>query len=174
MMQAWASRLVAAAVFAGLAAPPAGAADCTIETAVYGDSQAGYELAFRTPRPWEMGGMATHLIELRFPDGETVLWGRIASNMGTSRDVARLYDGCALPTAETDGSSDDELAACLVWEGVVYSLGDRSAGHVPNYDEPPAEALLLADLGRVIRYSGLVLGPGDEPWDVFTLKGCAS
>ena len=38
--------------------------------------------------------------------------------------------------------------------------------------KPVAKTLLFPDLGPVIRYSGLVAGPGDEPHEVFTLTGC--
>ena len=46
-------------------------------------------------------------------------------------------------------------------------------GFMPMYDGPAPQRILLSDLGRQIRYSPVVDGPGDEPWDVFDFKRCA-
>lgn len=154
-------------------APAVGAAACLQQSGVYTDAQSGYEIRFRPGKSWEMGGMTSHVFELHFPSGEPVLWGRIAGNMGTSRDTGSVFAGCARPGPDDGAMSEDEIEACRIWTGVVYTLGERSATAVPFADAPAAEVLLFTDIGRRLRYSGLVDGPGDEPDDVFTLNGCA-
>lgn len=151
-------------------AQPAVAA-CPMGLGEYAQAESDYILMIRNPAPWESTGMTSSVIELRMPDG-TELWGEISGNMGTSRDEGRLYHGCERPSMDGPGSTDEELEACRVWEGVVYALGDRSADYMPFSDEPTPDAVLLSDLGRQIRYGGPVSSPGDEPWDVFTLSGC--
>lgn len=64
--------------------------DCPLKKAVYGEPQAGRELRFRAGKPWEMHGMTESVFDLVSPKGE-VLWGEIASNMETSRDVGAVF-----------------------------------------------------------------------------------
>ena len=155
---------------------PARAAGCEQSQAVYTERQNGYELRFHAPERWEASANTVAIVELAFPDRETTVWGPIWLPNGTSHDRIRLYHGCELPGIEEDepGSGEAELNACLVWEGVVLALADNDIAELPWFDAaPPAQTLLLPNLGPTIRYSGLVLGPGDEPHDVFTLAGCA-
>ena len=71
------------------------------------------------------------------------------------------------------GSTTAELAACTVWEGVIFSLVDNDIAGLPWFDAAePAHTVLLPNLGPTIRYSGLVMSPGEEPHDVFALTGC--
>ncbi len=164
------SLLALAAFTAPAFAQPA----CPMERAIYTERDNGYELRFRPAESWELYGMMKAVYELHFPDGETVLWGYYAGNMGTSRDEGFLFSpDCRRPGPEDPGSSEDELAGCQVWNNVVYELKDGDVDFMPLYDEPAVERLLMTDLGRVVRYSLFVLGPGDEPWDVFTFKECA-
>ena len=150
------------------------AIDCPLERASYRERQNGYELRFRPAEPWEMTGNTKAIYDLAFPDGETVLWGYITSNMGTSRDEGFLFSpDCRRPGAEDPGSTEEELAECQVWNNVVYEHLADDVEFIPLYDEPAVERLLFTDLGRAVRYSLYVLGPGDEPWDVFTFKACA-
>lgn len=156
-----------------LAAPGAIAADCPMQHAIYTEPQAGYELRFRPAESWESYGMVKHVFEVVTTDGRFTLWGQIGENMGTSRDEGRVYFGCERPGPD-DAPDDAALADCQVWENVVYALGDRSADYTPLPEEPAPDTLLLADFGRKLRYSEVVSGPGLEPWDVFTITGCAS
>lgn len=167
-------RLPLAMALSLLACGPSSAAiDCPLERAVYVERQNGYELRFRPARSWEMTGSTKAIFDLVFPDGGTVLWGHISSNMGTSRDEGFLFSPeCSRPGAEDPGSTKEELAACQVWNNVVYELRADDVDFMPLYDEPAVERLLLTDLGRAVRYSLYVMGPGDEPWDVFTFKAC--
>ncbi len=146
--------------------------DCPLENAIYTDPQAGWELRFRPGKPWEMGGMTSSIMELVRKDG-TALWGEIASNMGTSRDVGHLFFGCTRPGAEDDDLTEAQYDACRQWTGVVYSLNKGEPGYMSSEGGNAPERILLTDLGRKIRYSELVDGPGGEPWDVFDFKSCA-
>ena len=145
--------------------------DCPLEKAIYGEPQAGWELRFRKGKPWEMRGMTDSIMELVGKDG-TILWGDIASNMGTSRDVGRLYLGCNRPGAEDDDLTEEQYTACRMWEGVVYSLNKGEPGFMRGEGGNAPERILMTDIGRKLRYS-VVSGPGDEPWDVFDFKSCA-
>lgn len=160
-------------------APALAQTDCPQERAIYTERENGYRLSFRTPDPWETAANVGAVLELRFPGGETV-WGTTWMPNGTSWNQADLLHGCKLPgpidEATGDplpGSTSAELDACRIWKGVIYNLTGNDVDYLPFRDEPAAETILLTNLGPVIRYSGLVLGPGDEPHDVFTFKACA-
>jgi hypothetical protein len=163
-------RLLAIAAFAALATPALAQTTCKLENAVYAERENGFELHFRKGDPWEMGGMVEAVFDLVMPDGRK-LWGNIASNMGTSRDVGRLYFGCPSPTADGPDPTDAEYEACRQWEGVVYAINKGEPDMMASDTGLAPERLLLTDLGRKIRYS-MVDGPGEEPWDVFDFKHC--
>lgn len=160
----------AVAAFAALATPAVAQTTCKLENAVYAERDNGYELHFRKGESWEMGGMVEAVFDLVMPDGRK-LWGNIASNMGTSRDVGRLYFGCPSPTADGEILTDEEHDACMQWEGVVYGINKGEPEMMAGDIGLAPERLLLTDLGRKIRYS-MVDGPGQEPWDVFDFKRC--
>jgi hypothetical protein len=143
---------------------------CSLENAVYTERENGYELRFHKGKPWEFGGMIESVFELVMPDG-TRLWGNIASNMGTSRDVGRLYLGCPAPTAAAYVLDDDVEEECRRWEGVVYAINKGEPGFMPGEGGSAPDRILMTDLGRKIRYT-VVESPGQEPWDVFDFKRC--
>ncbi|MBK8839384.1 MAG: hypothetical protein IPO30_12005 [Hyphomonadaceae bacterium] len=145
--------------------------DCPLEKAAYTEPQAGWELRFRAGKPWEMHGMTESVFDLVSPKGE-VLWGEIASNMGTSRDVGAVFYRCAKPGPNDADLSEAQLVECRVWDNLVYSLNGGEPGFMPTGEGNAPERILVTDLGRKIRYS-VAEGPGDEPWDVFTFKACA-
>lgn len=145
---------------------------CPLEKATYSEPQAGWELRFRHGESWEMGGMTESVFELVKADG-TVVWGEIASNMGTSRDVGRAYFGCARPGRDDADLTEEQYDACRLWEGVVYSLNTGEPGYMPYQDANAPERVLMTDVGRKLRYSDVVSSPGEEPWDVFDFKSCA-
>lgn len=170
----------AIALLVALAAPVAADEACPQNRAIYTEKDNGYVLAFRKPEPWETPANSMAVLDLAFPNGSQ-LWGHIWLPNGTSHDRVEFFtDDCSLPrfdpavdTDPTPGSSEEEREACSVWEGVIFSLADNDIGGLPWFDQvAAAETVLLPDLGPTIRYSGLVLGPGDEPHDVFTLTGC--
>ena len=174
-----ASRLTVALLVAFTTVPPAlGEEACPQERAIYTERENGYQLSFRIPDPWEAAANVGAILELKFPNGET-LWGTTWMPNGTSWNRADLFHGCKLPgpldEASGDplpGSTEPELDACRVWRGVIYNLAGDDVDWLPFRQDPAAATLLLTDLGPVIRYSGLVLSPGEEPHDVFTLSGC--
>lgn len=172
-------RLVAALLAASVALP-ANAADCVQDNAVYAEKDNGYVLTFRPTKPWEASANTMAIMDLAFPDG-TRIWGTIHIPNGTAHNQATFYmDECELPKFvpgkdidPTEGSTAEELEACLVYDGILLSLENNDIAEIPWHDgAPSAQTILFPDLGPVIRYSGLVLGPGDEPHEVFTLTGC--
>lgn len=144
---------------------------CPIGMALYTDTATQTELRIRTPASWEQDGMTVYAIELALRDGR-VLWGGIGQNMGTSRDVGRLYAGCDRPGPEDAPLSEEAAAECLVWEGVVYGLQDGVVDALPQAADRAPESLILSDIGRKLRYA-VFSSPGEEPWDQFRLTGCA-
>ncbi|RYD94788.1 MAG: hypothetical protein EOP61_20990 [Sphingomonadales bacterium] len=146
--------------------------DCPLEKAIYSEPQAGWELRFRAARPWELTGMTEAVMELVRKDG-TALWGDVASNMGTSRDVGVLFHGCERPGADDEDLTEAQYDACRQWDGVMYSLNKGEPGYMPGEGANAPERILMTDIGRKLRYSDLVDGPGGEPWDVFDFARCA-
>lgn len=162
--------LALVSAFAGHAVAEDAQAACSMTDAVYTDGNLGFELRFRKGESWELYGMMTSVMELRMPDGRE-LWGYIHANMGTSRDEGSLYYGCKRPGPEDAPLTSAEIDECRVWNNNVYALVDGKAEFVPNEGEAAPPSLLLADIGRTLRYTVLT-GPGDEPWDQFFLTGC--
>lgn len=167
----FAAAAVLALAPAAVAQVGSGTASCKLENAVYAERENGYELHFRKGKPWEMGGMTEAVFDLVMPDGRK-LWGEISSNMGTSRDVGRLFWGCPSPSADGPDPTEEEYAACRQWEGLVYAINKGEPELLASDTGLAPERLLLTDLGRKIRYSDVVTNPGDEPWDVFDFKRC--
>jgi hypothetical protein len=163
-------KLIAMATVLVLAAPAFADTGCQLEHAVYSERENGYEVHFRKGKPWEMYGMTDAVFDFVMPDGRK-LWGRISSNMGTSRDVGALFWGCPAPSADGPDPTDEEYAACKQWEGLVYGINNGEPELLASDTGVAPDRLLLTDLGRKIRYS-MVSGPGEEPWDVFDFKRC--
>ena len=174
-----------ALVFSLLATPALAATDCPQNQAVYTEKDNGYVLTFRPTKPWEAAANVMTIMTLEFPKFEgaepRTLWGWTWLPNGTSHDRIEFFNGCtldSLPDLSGDvvsGSTSEELDACSVWEGVIFSLADNDVHFLRWHDGGmAAETLLLPNLGPTIRYSGLVLGPGMQPHDVFTFTGCAA
>ncbi|TIT58055.1 MAG: hypothetical protein E5W90_37115, partial [Mesorhizobium sp.] len=76
------------------------------------------------------------------------------------------------PTGDVTG---DELAACTVWEGVVYSADEKgNIALLPAEGVDAPKALIFPDLGPSLQMSSAYGANGFSkvPWDVFSLKGC--
>ncbi|TGW05940.1 hypothetical protein EN788_44805, partial [Mesorhizobium sp. M2D.F.Ca.ET.145.01.1.1] len=69
-----------------------------------------------------------------------------------------------------------ELAACTLWNGVIYTADDKGAvGLLPAEGVEAPKTLILPDLGPVLRQSrayGGGTGFSKVPSDVFSMKGC--
>jgi hypothetical protein len=173
-----------ALVLSLIATPALAATDCPQNRAIYTEKDNGYVLTFRPTLRWEASANVMTIMTLAFPDypnaQPVTLWGWIWLPNGTSHDRIAFFDGCtldSLPDRNGDvvpGSTQEQLDACSVWEGVIFSLADNDVHDLGWHDGAmAAETLLLPNLGPTIRYSGLVLGPGQEPHDVFTYQGCS-
>jgi hypothetical protein len=160
-----------ALVFLGLvAATAASAAECRQDRAIYADRDGGYELTFE---PVGSNAAATsHHFKLTVLSSKTVLDGIVMPGDDPVRSNGMVMHNC--PEGDVTG---EEIAACTVWEGVIYTLdGAGDAAVLPEEGAKAAETLLLAGFGPSLRYSSL----WDEgkakvaPWDVFKRKGCAA
>lgn len=156
-------------VLAGfLAATAACAAECQQDRAIYADRDGGYELTFE---PVGSDAAATsHQFKLKVLASGVALDGIVMPG-DPARSNGMVMHNC--PEGDVTG---EEIAACTVWEGVIYSLdvaGD--AALLPDQGAKAAETLLLSGFGPSLRYSAL----WDEgkaaavPQDVFKRKGCA-
>ena len=150
-------------------ATSASAAECRQDRAIYADRDGGYELAFS---PVGSDAAATsHHFKLKVQASGTVLDGVVMPG-DPARSNGMVMHDC--PEGDVTG---EEIAACTVWEGVIYAIdGAGDMGLLPDEGAKAAEALLLSGFGPSLRYSTL----WDEgkanavPWDVFKRKGCAA
>ena len=159
--------LVAAGVFA---ATVASAAECRQDRAIYADRDGAYELTFE---PVGSNAAATsHHFKLKVLASDTVLDGIVMPGDDPARSNGMVMHDC--PEGDVTG---EEIAACTVWEGVIYALdGAGDAGLLPDEGDTAAESLLFAGFGPSLRYSR-VWDAGKAsvvPWDVFKRKGCAA
>lgn len=142
-------------------------AACPIQLAVYGEAQSGAEIDF-TPA----GTSATITNAFRMIlDNNVVLDGIAVWTEGSAaRPHGSLMYKC--PTGDVTG---EELAACTVWEGVIYSADEKGAvGLLPAEGVDAPKSLILPDLGPSLEMSA-AYGPAGfskVPWDIFVLKGC--
>lgn len=159
-----------ALVLAGLlAATAASAAECRQDRAIYADRDGGYELAFE---PVGSAAAATsHHFKLKVLASGVVLDGIVMPGDDPVRSNGMVMYNC--PEGDVTG---EEIAACTVWEGVIYALDGSDAALLPEEGAKAAENLLLAGFGPSLRYSTLWdAGKASVvPWDLFKRKGCAA
>lgn len=152
-----------AAALAGQAG--AALAACPVELAVYREATAGAMIDFRP------GGNATATNAFRMVfDKGVVLEGVVMWDAGVPRPVGMLTHDC--PDGDATG---EELAACTIWQGVVYAAdGEGRIDLMPPEGADAPRTLILADLGRAIAASPVhaAAGLAQAPWDVFSLQGC--
>ncbi|ESZ74551.1 hypothetical protein [Mesorhizobium sp. L103C105A0] len=154
---------------AGLAVLAAGYeahAACPLALAVYGDAESEAGIDFR---PTTDAVTVTNTFKIVLDKG-IVLDGIVMWTSGVSRPHGSLMYKC--PTGDVTG---DELAACTVWHGVIYSADDK--GNIAllaaeGTDAP--QSLIFPDLGPSLQMSSAFgsIGFSKLPWDVFLLKGC--
>jgi hypothetical protein len=157
-------RTVLALLASGVAAPALAA--CPIELAVYRDRDLVAELNFS---PVLAQAAVTNRFKIVMRGGPVfegyVLW---------TDDPARPY-GQALHECPEGDVTGDELAACTVWQGTIYTVSaEGTVGLMPGEGEPAPAKLLLADLGYQMRWSQTweKAGLKATPWDEFSLSGC--
>ena len=152
------------------ASSPVLAAECSQEKAIYEDRDRTYTFAFE---PVGSEAAATsHHFKVTMKGNDLVLDGIVmTSDDGVTRANGMIMHKC--PEGDATGA---ELAACTIWEGVIYSLeGKNLIGIPPSAREDAAPELLFAGLGPAFLYSSLnesgrLPAP---PWDLLTFKGCA-
>ncbi|WP_246707426.1 hypothetical protein [Mesorhizobium sp. NZP2077] len=141
-------------------------AACPIELAVYGDAQSGSEIDFT---PTGTSAVVTNSFRMIL-DNNVVLNGIVMWSSGEARPNGSLMYKC--PEGDVTGG---ELAACTLWNGVIYTSDDNGAiGLLPAQGVDAPKTLILPDLGPSLRHSLAFGGTGFSkvPADVFTLKGC--
>ncbi len=149
---------------------PADAA-CLQELATYKDAAANSELSFTPRKEGEVDSMLARFT-ITFPENNVVLDG-IVMDAGEPffRPLGLIMHNC--PEGDATG---DEIAACTVWQGIVYSVDE--AGNV-NYlastkDGKAAKTLLFPDLGAAVQLS-TAFGTGKlslPPKDDFKQSAC--
>src|SRR5689334_8079675 len=141
-------------------------AACPIELAVYGDAQSGSEIDFT---PTGTSAVVTNSYRMIL-DNNVVLDGIVMWSSGEARPNGSLMYKC--PEGDVTGG---ELAACTLWNGVIYTADDKGAiGLLPAQGVDAPKTLILPDLGPVLHQSTAYGGAGFSkvPSDVFALKGC--
>ncbi|WP_287114288.1 hypothetical protein [Mesorhizobium sp.] len=161
------TRMSAVSIAAGMAMIRATAlAACPLELAVYGDAESAAEIGFR---PTGGSAVVTNTFKMVL-DNSVVLDGIVMWTEGVARPHGSLMYKC--PTGDVTG---DELAACTVWEGVVYSADEKgNIALLPAEGVDAPKALIFPDLGPSLQMSSAYGANGFSkvPWDVFSLKGC--
>ena len=156
---------ITAALALMLVSQPALAA-CPIELATYRDRDGIAELNFA---PVAERAAVTNMFKLLLPGG-VELEGMVMWTENPSRSNGIVMRNC--PEGDVTG---DELAACTIWQGVIYAIDSHGAVDLMSGEGKPApQSLLLADLG----YQMVGAPELDDvalpslPWDAFTLSGC--
>ena len=146
-----------------MAATPALAA-CPIELAVYGEREQVAEIDFRPTM-----GSATTANTFKMVVGKDVMLDGVVLWSGdAARPHGTLMHKC--PEGDVTGA---ELAACTVWEGVIYSADAKGAVDLlPNERKDAPATLIFPDLAGQLGRSAIHDKLPKLPWDVFALKGC--
>lgn len=145
-------------------AATAAMAACPQELAVYRGADGIGDLEFT-------GGGAGMLSEMRllYPGVEPVTI-YLSHDDRLDRAVAMLPLNC--PEGDVTG---EELAACLVYQGAVYTIdGDNGPAGLPGAGADAAQTLLLPDLASALwgnpQFDGA--GPKARPAELFEISGC--
>ena len=146
------------------------AAECRQERAIYGDRDGAYELVFE-PVGSE-AAVATHRFKVRAVKGDLVLDGNVMMADEVARSIGMIMHAC--PEGDVTG---EELAACTVWQGVIYPIDKAGvlSELVPAEGNDAADRLLIAGFGPALRFSRAweEAKLATAPWDELTFKECA-
>jgi hypothetical protein len=163
------ARLLTAASLAFLPAGLAYAGACTQERAVYADDKGIYELTFQAVDP--ESSASSHSFKMTIKNTKLVLDGYVMSSEPVNRSNGFLFNNC--PEGDITG---DDIAACTVWQGVIYGHEKGRIELLPEQGKTAADEVLLAGFGPALQASA-AWGPNKAtvvPWDVLVLKGCRS
>jgi hypothetical protein len=141
---------------------------CWQDNAVYSEPAANAQLTFLPPESAADGTFAR--FSITFPENNVVLDG-VVMDAGEPfpRPLGIIMHKC--PTG-------DELAACTIWQGIIYGLDDvGNAFYLPPMNEgaQAAQTLLFHDLRAAVRLSAVwgAAGLSTPPNDDFRFKACA-
>lgn len=158
-------RVGAAAMAASVLAVPANAA-CPMALATYAEQERVAEINFT---PALGGATVTNTFRMILP-GDFVLDGMVQWS-GEPVPYARPYGAITYRCPEGDATGD-ELAACTIWQGVIYAQTKANSIELlplANGEAPPR--LLFPGLApALLAHPALELA--QAPWDVFELSGC--
>ena len=163
-------RVTPAAIAVGVALLQANmshAAECTQERASYVDPQGNYELAFEPVDP--ESSASSHSFKMTIKNTKLLLDGYVMASEPVNRTNGFLFNNC--PEGDITG---DDIAACTVWQGVIYASDSGKIDLLPQQGSKAAAEILLPGFGPALQASS-AWGPGKAtiaPWDVLTLKGC--
>ena len=166
MMAGRAATLSLLALLAATGASIAQETECSTAHATYGNADDGADLDFA---PTKDAVTVTNSFKLLLDKGLTldgiVQWSEIVK-----RPYGMLMYKC--PEGDVTG---DEIAACTVWQGVIYTVDESGQVDLlsPEDDDPP-RTLILSDLGASLRASTTLGNAGfmQTLSDVFELKSC--
>lgn len=165
-----ASRSLLVVLLCAMVATPALGAECSQARAIYGDRDGSYELRFE-PVGSESAVTSNHFKVAVLKPG-LLLDGVVMPAGEPERATGIVMHNC--PDGDATG---EELRACTVWQGPVYSVDKVGViAEIPVETAPAAHQILLPDFGPALRASS-AWGKGKaeaDSWDAFTLKGCAA
>jgi hypothetical protein len=145
-------------------------AACPQALAVYGEAQAGTEIAFSGPLS-EADGMQ-HRFSLSFAGNGVRMDGVVMMAGEPDRPWGVILHDC--PEGDATGA---EIAACTVWEGPLYVV-DATGGidwlPVLDANHDAGESLLLPDFGAAVMRSQAWQSQQVTklPGDAYGLKAC--
>ncbi len=149
-----------------LAVSPALAADCRQEKAIYVDADGAYELRFEPVG--SVSAATSNHFKVKIAKTDLVLDGIVMQSDEPVRANGMIMNNC--PEGDVTG---DDIAACTVWQGVIYSVSsDGEIASLPGEGLEAAAQVLLPDFGPAIRNSSIWGKATVAPWDVLTFKEC--
>jgi hypothetical protein len=162
-------RAAAYGLIAGLLPALAHAASCPQDRAVYRDRDNAYELVF--DRAQSAAEAAEHRFSLKVLGSDVILDGYVMGSSPVERPNGMIFFNC--PEGDVTGK---DIAACTVWQGVIYAETAGRLDLLPGQGNDAADKLLLPDFGPSIRQSKLWKDGKAKivPWDVLDFRECAS
>ena len=176
-MHAWKKllKLAAASAMAVTMFSTAVQAACTQNRAIYRDRDDAYTLTFRpeqsndlkmTPAPTNEFTITAN-DKPEFKLSGMVIW----PEEGVARPYTLITFNC-----KGDGSSQEELDDCSIWQSVIYALKEGAEADVlPKANEPAAQSVLFPDLVTALDGYDFGAATPEKPlqWEVFRFQGCS-